>query len=109
MSQQTRDQDQLPAVMCFMRHKVRQEVLEVRWKILPGCSWHFAARSNSQPDESLDPLAAARQRPNQLEGTDPPGIHEPRRLNLVTSAQRFDPAAPAVVNVRSHVSRGQPW
>src|SRR5712691_5351334 len=99
--------DQLSPMMTLVRGKVAQEVLQVRRKVLPRRPGHMAATGDAQFNEANHALAAARQRQHQLFRSDPTQVDRPRHRHAMSSANAFDPAAPAVVDVGGNHPDGQ--
>ena len=55
------DQDNLPAMMRFMGHEVRQHVADIEWQVAPGVRWgrrHLALYLEAQCEERLNAFAA---------------------------------------------------
>jgi hypothetical protein len=73
------DQDNLPAMMRFMGHEVRQDVAHIEWQVAPGVRWgrrHPALYLEAQCEERLNAFAAPPQGREQRTPADSPQIDE---------------------------------
>jgi hypothetical protein len=73
------DQDNLPAMMRFMGHEVRQDVAHIEWQVAPGVRWgrrHPALCLEAQCEERLNAFAAPPQGREQRTPADSAQIDE---------------------------------
>ena len=83
-------------------------MVEVRRKVLPGRPRYAATMSQAKPNQLYHSVAASRQRLHELFGSDSAQVDQPRHLDAMASAEALDPRAPAVVDVGSDHTDGQP-
>jgi hypothetical protein len=88
MPELSSDQDDLPAMMRFMGHEVRQDVADIERQVAPGVRWrrrHLALCLEAHCEECLDALAAPLERREQRSAVDSTQIDE--RWNLYSVRQ----------------------
>jgi len=101
MSQLPRQHAQLPTMVSLVRHEVAEKMDDIRGKVLPGRWRKHAAPSKTESDQSIDSLAAPRERPQQLLGLNRTTVDTPRDHNAMPRTKHLDPHASGVVYVRS--------
>ena len=102
MARLARDHDDLPAVMAFMRHEIREHVADIEGQVAPDVSfrrWDLPARGKTQLEQCFHSLAAPFQRRHELPPCDATMIDARRGRDAVFAAERFEPPAAGVVEV----------
>src|SRR5438270_4869855 len=88
--------DDLAAMMTFMRDEIRQNVSDVEWKIAPDIrarSWNLATMFTAKHQELAHSIPAAIQRGDQLLALDIVAIDSRRRDDAMRLAERLQPHA----------------
>lgn len=95
-------QDDLAAVVSFVRDEVRHYVTKIKREVAPGVSLRrrdFASGGQPELKKGFHPGAAPLQRGHELRRCHAMVIDANRRLDAMLPAQRLDPHAPGIVNV----------
>ena len=112
MPELTSEQDDLPAVMRFVRHEVRQDVTDIEREVAPDVGWrrrHLGIRLESEREERLDAVGAPREGREQLAPPYATPIDEPWHPDPMRLAECANPASTGVVQVRHEHADGAAW
>lgn len=101
--------DDLPPMMRFMGHEVRQDVTDIERQVPPDVGWrrrHLALGLEPEREDRLDAFATPPERREQLTPPYTTQIDERRDLNPMRQAECADPARATIVQVRDeHADR----
>ena len=112
MAKLARQHDDLTPVVALVRHEIGQHVADVQRQVAPHVRLrrrHLAASRDAELEKRLDAVTAPPERGQQLSAPDPSPVYQSGYWNPVWLAERLQPRAPGVMQMRRDHAHRTSW